>query len=60
MHTININVVRDRSYENFSTQKFIIQKFPNTKISKYMVIQLLTVLPYAICGICTFFSLHLY
>ena len=29
MHTINVNVVRGRSYENFSTQKFIIQKFPD-------------------------------
>ena len=27
LHTINVNVVRGRSYENFSTQKFVIQNF---------------------------------
>ena len=32
MHTINTSMVRGRSYENFSTQKFIIRKFNNTKI----------------------------
>ena len=37
MHTINVNVVRGRSYEKFSTQKFIIRKFPNTKISRSTV-----------------------
>ena len=33
MRTINVNVVRSCSYENSSTWKFIIQKFPNMKIS---------------------------
>ena len=38
MCPINVNVVRGRSYENFSTQKFIIRKFPNTKISRFTVL----------------------
>ena len=33
MHTINDIVVRGRSYKNYSTRKFIIQKFHNMKIS---------------------------
>ena len=31
MRTINVNMVRDRSYENFQHKKFIIRKFLNTK-----------------------------
>ena len=34
MCTINVNVVRGRSYEKFSTRKLVIQKFHNTKISR--------------------------
>ena len=37
IRTINVNVVRGRSYEKISTQKFIIRKFPNTKISRSIV-----------------------
>ena len=33
MCTINVNVVRGRSYESFSTQKFVIRKFYSMKIS---------------------------
>ena len=40
MHTINANVVQGRSYENFSTRKFVIQKFCNTKISRSTVSQI--------------------
>ena len=29
MRTINVNMARGHSYENFSTRKFIIRKFPN-------------------------------
>ena len=35
--TINANAVRGRSYEKFFTRKFIIQKFPYTKISRSTV-----------------------
>ena len=42
IHTINVNVVRGRSYENFSTQKVIIRKFPNMKISRSTVHDKLT------------------
>ena len=35
--TINDNTVRDRSYENFLTRKFIIRKFLCMKISRSMV-----------------------
>ena len=39
MRTINTNVVQGRSYENFSTRKFVIQKICNAKISRCTVIQ---------------------
>ena len=39
MSTINANVVQGRSYESFSTRKFVIRKFCNAKISRSMVIQ---------------------
>ena len=35
--TTNANAVRDRSYEKIFTRKFIIQKFPYTKISRSTV-----------------------
>ena len=36
-HYINVNAVRGSSYETFSTQKFVIRKFHNTKISRSTV-----------------------
>ena len=38
MRTVNVNVVRGRSHKDFQTQKFIIRKFPNTKISRSTVL----------------------
>ena len=35
MRTTNVNVVRGCSYENFYTQKFIIQKFVNKNFQIY-------------------------
>ena len=37
MRTTNVNMVRGCSYENFYTQKFIMRKFLNTKISRSTV-----------------------
>ena len=42
MCTTNVYVVRDCSYENFCTRKFIIQKFVNTKISRSTVYGIFT------------------
>ena len=59
MRTINVNVVRDLSYENFSTQKLIIQKFPNMKIPDllyYIVHVLLNV--FIPTGVVTLLSEH--
>ena len=40
MGTVNVNVVRGRSYEKFSTQKFVIWKFYNMKTSRSTVVYL--------------------
>ena len=53
MCTININVVRDCSYENFFTRKFIIQKFLDTKISRSTVSSLSQcIVNYLMCHYC--------
>ena len=39
LHTINTNVVRGRSYENFYTRKFIVRKFLYIKISRSTVLK---------------------
>ena len=38
MHTINANVVQGRSYKNFLTLKFVIQKFFSTQVSGSTVV----------------------